>query len=363
MKRLLAILLAFALVFGLTACNEGNSGSDDRDRRERSSGTTAADSTDSTDVTDVTTAADAPDSPTHPLVGTWQEVIDDEFGLIAVFHADGTVELGFWEKCCCFSDLPDSIGYVRESTDTWVTFGNEVMVDGKSREFTVSDDGGTLRLRNDENDTFILERRDAVTWDYCDESNPPPEPPQPPSDHPAFNGQLQGRNGNVQQVNLRRGDTYAVIDIRGHGEIVVALFPDVAPLAVQNFVDLATSRYYDGKIFHRIIPNFMIQGGSPFGDGRGDPNFQGFDTEPSSRALHIYGAISTANTGQPRSNGQQFFIVNTDATPHLNGLHTVFGQVVDGFDVLDAVSRVATGAADRPVTDVVINRVTIHTFG
>jgi peptidyl-prolyl cis-trans isomerase B (cyclophilin B) len=106
----------------------------------------------------------------------------------------------------------------------------------------------------------------------------------------------------------------------------------------------------------------MIQGGSPFGDGRGDPEFQGFDTEPSDYATHIYGAISTANTGAPRSNGQQFFIVNTDETKFLDGKHTVFGQTIDGFDVLDAVTAVETRVGDRPRNDVVIESITINTF-
>jgi cyclophilin family peptidyl-prolyl cis-trans isomerase len=184
--------------------------------------------------------------------------------------------------------------------------------------------------------------------------------PPPPS---TFNRTLQGAHlGNSEEVVLRNGDTYAVINIRDYGEIKLALFPDIAPMAVNSFVELANSGYYNGKIFHRIIPNFMIQGGSPFGDGRGDPTFRGFDTEASEFATHKYGAISTANTGAPGSNGQQFFIVNApNGTPHLNGNHSVFGHVIDGFDVLEAVSAVKTGTNAKPLQDVIINYVVIHT--
>jgi cyclophilin family peptidyl-prolyl cis-trans isomerase len=152
------------------------------------------------------------------------------------------------------------------------------------------------------------------------------------------------------------------MSIRDFGEITIKLFPQIAPLAVQNFIDLSESGYYEGKIFHRIIANFMIQGGSPFGDGMSDHDFQGFATEPSPYALHLYGAISTANTGSPNSNAQQFFIVNTHSTPHLDGNHTVFGHTVNGFEVLDAISALETDSTDRPLTEVVIERITIHTY-
>jgi cyclophilin family peptidyl-prolyl cis-trans isomerase len=183
-----------------------------------------------------------------------------------------------------------------------------------------------------------------------------------------FNGTLQGNSQGNSQVEaggaavLSPGDTYAVIRIRGFGEIKLALFPDIAPLAVNNFVDLSQNGYYNSKIFHRIITDFMIQGGSPFGDGRGDSSYPTFVTEPSPLATHLYGAISTANSG-PGTNGQQFFIVNkSEGTPHLEGNHTVFGQMVDGFEVLEAVSAVQTAGSNRPINEVVIENVTIHTY-
>jgi cyclophilin family peptidyl-prolyl cis-trans isomerase len=187
---------------------------------------------------------------------------------------------------------------------------------------------------------------------------------KPESTFNVINGTLQGSpRGNSEEVELKNGDTYAVINFRGFGSVTLALFPEIAPVAVGSFVELARSGYYEGKLMHRIIPDFMIQGGSPFGDGRGDQSFQGFNTEPSPYATHKYGAISTANTGRPMTNGQQFFIVNRPAgTPHLNGGHTVFGQMVDGFDVLEAISAVATDSNDQPIDDVIINWVVINTY-
>ena len=177
-----------------------------------------------------------------------------------------------------------------------------------------------------------------------------------------WNGSLQGSPyGNSTDVSLMNGDTYAVINVRDFGEMKIALFPSIAPVTVNSFVELAQSGFYEGRIFHRIIDDFMIQGGSLNGDGMGDPNFDTFDTEPSEIATHIYGAISTANSGHG-TNGQQFFIVNTDETPHLNGAHTVFGQMVDGFDVLDAISEAETEPGDRPVTPVVIDYIIINTY-
>lgn len=114
--------------------------------------------------------------------------------------------------------------------------------------------------------------------------------------------------GNVGEVVLEPGDTYAIISIQGFGDITVKLFPESAPVAVTNFINLAESGYYDGKIFHRIIQNFMVQGGSPFGDGTSDPNEYTFGVERSYNARHFYGALSMANAGG--QNSQQFFIVN-----------------------------------------------------
>ena len=144
-------------------------------------------------------------------------------------------------------------------------------------------------------------------------------------------------------------------------EIKIKLFPAIAPIAVQNFVDLAESGYYKDKIFHRIIANFMIQGGSPFGDGMSDPEYDAyFGIEPHANAVHSYGALSMANAG-PQRNSQQFFIVNNkNGTPHLNGDYTVFGHTIEGFEGIDYISALQTGAGDRPFADVIIEDVTIY---
>ncbi|MCL2754491.1 MAG: peptidylprolyl isomerase [Oscillospiraceae bacterium] len=192
-------------------------------------------------------------------------------------------------------------------------------------------------------------------------------PPPGIVEYPAFNGVLKGAAGNVGNLSdgamaIRAGDTFAVIRVEDFGDIVIALFPDTTPLAVNNFIAVAESGYYEGKIFHRIIHDFMIQGGSPNGDGMGSaPGFPEYATEYSPAALHLRGAISTANRGGA-TNGSQFFIVTKQNTDWLDGIHTVFGHMVEGFDVLDAIEGVAKGPGDKPVIDVVIESVTIHTY-
>jgi peptidyl-prolyl cis-trans isomerase B (cyclophilin B) len=139
-----------------------------------------------------------------------------------------------------------------------------------------------------------------------------------------------------------------------HGPIGIELYPDDAPKTVENFTKLAQDGYYDGIIFHRVIPDFMIQGGDPTGTGRGGPGYT-FEDEFNDHKVER-GALAMANAG-PNTNGSQFFIVTADACPWLDGKHTVFGRVTDGMDVVDAISGVATDAGDRPRQDVVIERI------
>jgi peptidyl-prolyl cis-trans isomerase B (cyclophilin B) len=141
-----------------------------------------------------------------------------------------------------------------------------------------------------------------------------------------------------------------------HGAIEIELFPGEAPKTVENFTKLARDGFYDGVIFHRIIPDFMIQGGDPTGTGRGGPGYT-FEDEFNDHKVER-GALAMANAG-PNTNGSQFFIVTTEATPWLDGKHTVFGRVTDGMDVVDAISAVETDARDRPTQDVVIERVDV----
>lgn len=171
-----------------------------------------------------------------------------------------------------------------------------------------------------------------------------------------------------------------------HGEIVIQLFPEQAPKTVENFVGLAKKGYYDGVIFHRVINDFMIQGGDPTGTGMGGESIWGapFEDEFSNELFNIRGALSMANAG-PATNGSQFFIVQNQnvpaqmagqmeaagypkeiitayengGTPWLDNRHTVFGQVTSGMDVVDEIAAVERDMADKPKEDVVIETVEI----
>ncbi len=156
------------------------------------------------------------------------------------------------------------------------------------------------------------------------------------------------------------------------GKIVVRLFPEDAPKTVQNFVELAEgkkdwtdprtnkvtrARLYDGTLFHRVIPDFMIQGGDPLGQGVGGPGYQFEDEFQSGRGFDKPGLLAMANRG-PNTNGSQFFI--TTSTPsHLNNRHTIFGEVVEGYEVVLKISNVQTSARNKPAQDVVIKKVVI----
>src|SRR6202046_1841435 len=156
------------------------------------------------------------------------------------------------------------------------------------------------------------------------------------------------------------------------GTILVRLFPDHAPKTVQNFVELAegtrewpnpeprqsgAARLYDGLVFHRVIPNFMIQGGDPLGNGTGGPGYQFQDEFAPSLTFDGPGYLAMANSG-PATNGSQFFIT-VAATPWLNGRHTIFGKVTKGMDVVNAISTADRDASDRPKTPITITKVTI----
>lgn len=145
------------------------------------------------------------------------------------------------------------------------------------------------------------------------------------------------------------------------GTIEIELYADKTVKTVQNFIGLASKGYYNGVIFHRVIDNFMIQGGDPTGTGRGGQSIWGgpFEDEVNTGLKHnSEGILSMANAG-PNTNGSQFFITLKD-TPWLDGRHTVFGKVVSGMDVVKAIGKVKTDQSDRPLTDVVMQKVTIE---
>jgi peptidyl-prolyl cis-trans isomerase B (cyclophilin B) len=139
-----------------------------------------------------------------------------------------------------------------------------------------------------------------------------------------------------------------------HGAIEIELFEEEAPKTVGNFTKLAGEGFYDGVVFHRIIPDFMIQGGDPTGTGTGGPGYA-FEDEFNDHKV-VRGALAMANAG-PNTNGSQFFIVTTEAAHWLDGKHTVFGRVTGGMDVVDAIEQVETDGRDKPREDVVIERV------
>lgn len=141
-----------------------------------------------------------------------------------------------------------------------------------------------------------------------------------------------------------------------HGSIDLELFDGEAPKTVENFRKLAADGFYDGVVFHRVIPDFMIQGGDPTGTGAGGPGYQ-FEDEFNEHAV-VRGALAMANAG-PNTNGSQFFIVTADACPWLDGKHTVFGKVTSGMDVVDAISSLETDARDRPRSEVVMQTVAV----
>jgi peptidyl-prolyl cis-trans isomerase A (cyclophilin A) len=161
--------------------------------------------------------------------------------------------------------------------------------------------------------------------------------------------------------------------VTNRGNFTVTLMPDHAPVTVENFVGLAsgtkswthptegTSRtdpLYPGTIFHRVIDGFMIQGGDPLGQGTGGPGYTFEDEVPEGGpGFNQVGRLAMANAG-PGTNGSQFFVTVAE-TPWLNGKHTIFGQVTEGYDVVEAISKVATDGSDRPAEDVVIERIDI----
>ena len=139
-----------------------------------------------------------------------------------------------------------------------------------------------------------------------------------------------------------------------HGAIAVELFPDDAPKTVENFQRLAGEGFYDGVIFHRVIPDFMIQGGDPTGTGTGGPGYT-FEDEFNQHKV-VRGALAMANAG-PNTNGSQFFIVTTKAASWLDGKHTVFGRVTSGMAVVDKISELPRDARDKPTEPATIERV------
>ena len=159
-----------------------------------------------------------------------------------------------------------------------------------------------------------------------------------------------------------------IVTIKMHdgGVIKAELYPEIAPNTVNNFISLVNKGFYNGLIFHRVIPGFMIQGGCPKGNGTGGPGYQipgEFAANGYTNDLrHTRGVLSMARAMDPDSAGSQFFIMHEDA-PHLDGQYAAFGQVLEGMDVVDKIAGTKTGWGDKPLTPQVMNKVTVDTFG
>lgn len=155
-------------------------------------------------------------------------------------------------------------------------------------------------------------------------------------------------------------------EMENGGIMKAELYPELAPNTVNNFISLVSKGFYDGLIFHRVIPGFMIQGGDPLGSGIGGPEYSirgefkanGFDNP----ILHTRGVLSMARSMMPNSAGSQFFVMHEDA-PHLDGQYAAFGKVIEGIEVVDQVCSVRTDYNDKPRTPQVMKKVTVETFG
>jgi len=159
-------------------------------------------------------------------------------------------------------------------------------------------------------------------------------------------------------ARLRYGPVMTTATLQtNQGAIAIELFAEDAPKTVDNFTRLAREGFYDGIVFHRVIPDFMIQGGDPTGTGSGGPGYQ-FEDEINTRKIER-GALAMANAG-PNTNGSQFFIVTADACPWLDGKHTVFGRVTEGMDVVDRISTLPRDGRDRPQEGASIERIELR---
>jgi len=165
-------------------------------------------------------------------------------------------------------------------------------------------------------------------------------------------------NGGKEMTEETSSENSIAVFETTQGTFKVEVFEDKAPITAKNFIDLINKGFYDGVIFHRVIPEFMIQGGDPDGRGTGGPGYTIEDEFGEGLKHDTPGILSMANSG-PNSGGSQFFIT-VAATPWLDGKHAIFGKVIEGYDVIEKIEKVKTGFADKPDEDVVMNKVTIQ---
>ena len=200
----------------------------------------------------------------------------------------------------------------------------------------------------------------ADTLRILDTPTPPAVSTSTPSSLTTAGGTFK-RYAQPPLMTIDPAASYAATVRTNQGDMVIELLPSAAPATVNNFVFLANEGFYNGLIFHRVIPDFMIQGGDPTGTGAGGPGYRFGDEIDSSLVFDRAGILAMANGG-PNTNGSQFFIT-TLATPHLNGLHTIFGRILQGQQVAEAISRVPADRDNRPSEPVIITTIEIAKTG
>lgn len=165
---------------------------------------------------------------------------------------------------------------------------------------------------------------------------------------------------------MEESNPVVTINIKDEGTIKAELFYDVAPNTVKNFIKLINEEYYNGLSFHRVIPNFMIQGGCPQGTGTGGPGYgikgEFANNNFENNLKHDKGVLSMARSANPDSAGSQFFIMHA-VSPHLDGSYAAFGKVTEGMDIVDKIANCKTDLGDKPLNDIVMETVTVETFG
>ena len=225
---------------------------------------------------------------------------------------------------------------------------------------SITDD---VDLSHQELDPVPLEENFVGELDFNEEQINDPFSQQQQSEPNHINNQtetapmINKTNMTPPEMIIDPAKEYTATMTTNEGVVTLRLFAQQTPITVNNFIYLAKNGFYNDLIFHRIIEDFMIQGGCPLGDGTGNPGYQ-FQDEKNSEPL-VKGSLAMANSG-PDTNGSQFFIVTAQATPWLDGLHTHFGQVIEGMDIVDRIAQTETGANDRPTQPIVIQSITIN---
>ena len=210
-----------------------------------------------------------------------------------------------------------------------------------------------------ENNIELMPDSTSNSPNYQEEETASQSPPEINTNQSEQSPMLNKTQMPQPQMTINQSQQYIAKIDTNFGLITAELFAQETPITVNNFVYLAEAGFYNDLTFHRVINDFMIQGGCPLGNGTGNPGYQ-FQDEDNPQPL-VKGSLAMANSG-PNTNGSQFFIVTADSTPWLDGLHTHFGKVIEGMEVVEQIESVQTGANDKPSQPVIINAVSIETM-